>query len=79
MTDVTAKVRCTSKTISSYGSAGAASFKFNVNYSDGRNKAWAQATPTLSLDIAVNNGELFEVGKGYTLTFSLDEDGEATA
>lgn len=70
MADVTAKVKCTSKTI--YGATGA-HFKFSVDYADGRNKAWAQATPTLSLEISVANADLFEVGKPYTLTFSADE------
>lgn len=71
MNAVTAKVKCTSKTI--YVGGTGAQFKFSVDYSDGRNKSWAQATPTLSLDMTVNNADLFEVGKPYTLTFTADE------
>jgi hypothetical protein len=71
MAQVTAKVRCNSKKI--WGSTGA-SFEFGVDYADGRNKAWAQATPSLSVNIAVNDGELFEVGRPYTLTFTADDE-----
>lgn len=70
MAQVTAKVRCNSMKI--WGDTGA-SFEFGVDYADGRNKAWAQATPTLSVNITVKDGDLFEVGKPYTLTFELDE------
>jgi len=70
---VTAKVFCSSKTIHSSTSFGA-SFKFQVNYSDGRNKEWAQATPSLSLEISVKDSNMFEVGRGYTLTFEPDTD-----
>lgn len=70
---VTAKVFCSSKTVYSTGSGGA-QFRFQVNYTDGRNKEWAQATPTLSVDMSVNNADMFEVGKGYTLTFEPDDE-----
>lgn len=70
---VTAKVFCSSKTIYSQGMPGA-QFRFQVNYSDGRNKEWAQSTPTLSLEISVKDAEMFEVGQGYTLTFAPDTD-----
>lgn len=71
---ITAKVFCSSKTIYSHTPGGGASFRFNVDYSDGRNKEWAQSTPTLSLEMAVKNADMFEVGKGYTLTFEPDAD-----
>lgn len=70
MANVTAKVRCNSKKI--WNSTGAA-FEFGVDYADGRNKAWSQATPSLSLSISVNDSDMFEVGQAYTLTFSADE------
>lgn len=68
---VTAKVFCSSKSIYATKSAGA-TFRFTVNYADGQNKAWAQATPTLSLEMAVNDESMFEVGESYTLTFERD-------
>lgn len=71
MTQVTAKVKCNSKKI---WSASGAAFEFGVDYADGRNKAWAQATPTLSLNISVNDADLFEVGRAYTLTFAVDDE-----
>lgn len=73
MTNVTAKVRCNTKKV--WGGVGA-QFEFGVDYADGRNKEWAQSTPSLSLNISVNNENMFEVGRSYTLTFSTDEDGE---
>lgn len=71
MAQVTAKVRCNSKKI--WGETGAA-FEFGVDYADGRNKAWSAATPTLSVNITVKDADLFEVGKPYTLTFSVDDE-----
>jgi len=71
MAQVTAKVKCTSKKI--WGSEGA-SFEFGVDYADGRNREWAQATPTLSVSISVKNADQFEVGKPYTLTFTPDDE-----
>jgi hypothetical protein len=71
MAQVTAKVKCNSKKI--WGSEGAA-FEFGVDYADGRNKAWAAATPTLSVNISVKDANLFEVGKAYTLTFTVDDE-----
>ena len=68
---ITAKVFCSSKTVYKGGNGGA-QFKFAVDYQDGRNKEWAQATPTLSLDMSVNREDMFEVGKSYTLTFTPD-------
>lgn len=71
MAQVTAKVRCNSMKI--WGDTGA-SFEFGVDYADGRNKAWAQATPSLSVNISVNDSSLFQVGRPYTLTFTLDDE-----
>jgi len=71
MAQVTAKVRCNSKKI---WSETGATFEFGVDYADGRNKAWAQATPSLSVSIAVKDAEMFEVGRSYTLTFTVDDE-----
>lgn len=71
MSDITAKVKCNTKK-EWYGTPGAA-FEFVPDYADGRNKEWASATPTLALNISVKDGEMFEVGKSYTLTFSEGE------
>jgi hypothetical protein len=45
---------------------------FAPDYSDGRNKEWASATPALSLTMTVKEkvAKLFEVNNYYTLTFS---------
>lgn len=71
---VTAKVYCASKSLSASKGAStqSAQVSFAVDYSDGRNKEWAQATPWLELKMGVKDASLFELGKSYTLTF--DED-----
>lgn len=71
MASVTAKVLCISKTI--YATSGPASFTFQANYADARNKEWADATPQLELKITVADGTLFEAGKHYTLTFDSED------
>lgn len=70
---VTAKVKLASMTDAGYGEVKA--LAFYADYADGRNKVWAAATPTLSLQMTVNPeaATLFEAGKAYTLTFDLDE------
>jgi hypothetical protein len=47
---------------------------FAPDYTDGRNAAWAAATPALNLDMNVKAevAGQFEVGKSYTLTFTED-------
>ena len=77
---VTAKVYCNSKTLGASMGATApsgAQVTFTCDYSDGRNKEWAQATPWLDLKMSVKDADLFELGKSYTLTF--DEDVPAPA
>ena len=71
---VTAKVYCSSKSLSASKGASTqtAQVSFAVDYSDGRNKEWAQATPWLELKMGVKDASLFELGKSYLLTF--DED-----
>lgn len=69
---ITAKVRCTSK-IETPG--GGALLSFHPDYQDGRNSDWAQATPSLSLSMTVNEdaAEHFEQGQAYTLTFERND------
>lgn len=69
---ITAKVTCGRKIIFTSDGTGSAAFTFYADYADGRNKEWAAATPTLQLDITVKNGDLFQVGKHYTLTFEQE-------
>lgn len=71
MSKVTAKVYCSQKTLTSYNPHGAM-FKFAVNYSDGKNKAWAESTPSLDFTMTVKTSDMFEVGKEYTVTFDDD-------
>lgn len=49
---------------------------FTPDYADGRNKEWADATPTLSLQMVVKGGvaEHFKPGNAYTLTFTPDDE-----
>ena len=72
---VTAKVFCSGKSFSASKGAGpsGASVTFACDYADGRNKEWAQYTPSLSLTMQVKNPDLFELGRAYTLTFTPDE------
>lgn len=69
---ITAKVKVSGKT-----EAGEyTSLHFQPDYQDERNKAWAVATPALSLSMNVKAavGEHFEQGEAYTLTFEKSED-----
>jgi hypothetical protein len=72
MTAVTAKVLVSQKSESEYGT----NLSFYADYADGRNKAWAVATPNLSMTMTVLPavGDLFEQGAHYTLTFTPTED-----
>jgi len=49
---------------------------FMPDYQDGRNKEWAEATPSLSLSMNVLNSvaERFDVGQAWTLTFTPSEE-----
>lgn len=72
---ITAKVTLGSKTLSAGGHVG---LSFYADYSDGRNKEWASATPNLDLKMTVNSqvGDLFEVGTPYVLTFEKEVNSE---
>lgn len=75
--NVTAKVTLSSKQTTGEGTAyEAVMLGFMPDYADGRNKAWAIATPSLSLNMTVKPdvAEHFRQGAAYTLTFSPDED-----
>jgi hypothetical protein len=73
---VTAKVVCQNKTETGEGAARQATVAFAPDYADGRNKAWAAATPSLSLTMTLNGeaADLFEAGKAYTLNFVESTD-----
>lgn len=73
---ITAKVRCTSKLIMGSGEYRTVTVGFQPDYHDGRNKAWAAATPTLELKMGLKEevANRFELDKAYTLTFSEEED-----
>ena len=71
MTDITAKVKCTKMT--QWGT-DEATFTFDADYQDGRNKAWAKYTPSLTVNITVKDNAMFQIGKPYTLTFTLNEE-----
>lgn len=72
-TAVTARVVCSNKgEDTSYGTA----VTFSADYADGRNAAWAAATPALSLTMTLM-GEVadnFTPGGRYTLTFTETDD-----
>jgi len=73
---VTAKVIVTSASVQTDDDTGApvhGRVTFGPDYADGRNKAWAYATPGLNLDMTLNGdvAGAFELGKRYTL--SIDE------
>jgi hypothetical protein len=71
-TAVTAKVRIQNKTEFKEHTT----LTFYADYADGRNKEWAYATPSLSVQMTVRPevGQHFEQGKAYTLTFTPSED-----
>lgn len=73
---VTAKVTCTGKS-AGYGDSVALSFQ--PDYADGRNAAWAAATPSLSLSMTVKGdvANEFEQGARYTLSFEPSEKVES--
>ena len=69
---VTAKIICSSVTTYMGGQAG---LKFQPDYQDGRNKEWAQSTPTLdySMTVKAEVATLFKPGKSYTVTFEENQ------
>ena len=73
---VTAKVLCTSKNHLGETDDSGASLSFGADYADDRNKAWAEATPSISLSMTVNAQAAthFAAGKAYTLTFEEQDD-----
>lgn len=70
---VTAKVRCTFLETPGGGGPGTTTVQFAPDYTDGRNKEWAAATPALTLQMTVKDPGLFESGADYTLTFEREE------
>jgi hypothetical protein len=79
MSDITAKVLCTTK-LEQHGHDGA-TFEFGPNYNDpsGKNAEWAQYTPTFYLKLSVKEGSMFKVGQAYTLTFREDVNAAQTS
>jgi hypothetical protein len=77
---ITAKVRLASKVQSGADDDPnrTAQLTFAADYTDGRNKEWAAATPALSLVMTVRGdvADRFEPGRAFTLTF--DEDAPAS-
>ena len=71
--NVTAKVKVGAKTV--IAGQDSTTLSFYPDYADGRNKAWAAATPSLSLTMTVKNdvAACFTEGVAYTLTFTPDE------
>lgn len=73
--EVTAKVRCNS--IEKWSPVDDVyAVAFGPDYGEAgneKNKAWAYATPSLSLTMTVKDGSLFEQGKSYTLTFTPED------
>lgn len=70
---ITAKVICSNKQEYPATESGGrqAAVTFLPDYQDGRNKEWASATPSLNLQMTLNDqaADLFETGKRYTLQF----------
>lgn len=48
---------------------------FGANYDNGKNQEWAHATPSLNFTMTVKKsvGDMFTVGKHYTVSFTEDE------
>lgn len=71
---ITAKVYCGSKVETGDGVQRQAVVTFFPDYGDGRNKAWALNTPTLTLNMTLKGdaADLFETGAAYTLRFEAD-------
>jgi hypothetical protein len=72
---LTAKVRVERTVATGSGSA----VYLTADYADGRNKEWADATPSMNVSATVKNSvaEHFPAGQRFTLTFTpVDEDDE---
>lgn len=74
MSGFTAKVRLTHKSDTS-----PVSLSFMPDYAEGRNAAWAAATPSLSLSMTVKDeiAAGLEVGTNFTLTFEPEQPEQA--
>jgi hypothetical protein len=72
MTDITAKIKVSSKTPNIDGQTN---LNFSPDYAANRNKEWAKFTPTFRLAMVVVDSvaEHFTVGDAYTLTFTKDD------
>lgn len=72
---ITAKVQCNLKQSYTVGEQSYSTIGFCPDYTDGRNKEWANATPSLDLRMTVKGdvANQFEPGKKYTLQF-IDEE-----
>lgn len=68
-----AKVKLSSKMTTG---TDAVRLAFYADYSDGRNKEWAVATPSLSIDMTVKPevAERLTAGQAYTLTFEENNE-----
>lgn len=69
---VTARVVCSSVTAFQ---SGRTTVKFQADYQDGRNKEWADSTPSLefAMSLAPSAAHLFEAGKKYAVTFEENQ------
>lgn len=74
MAQVTAKVRCHSKTISGTGENRQVLVKFAADYNDGRNKEWSLYTPSLDFSMSLKGdvADRFELEGSYLVTFDDD-------
>ncbi len=72
---VTAKVKMGAKTHPGHSGQGSTTLSFYPDYADGRNQAWAAATPSLHLTMTVKDeiATHFTENAAYTLTFTPDE------
>jgi hypothetical protein len=73
---ITAKIRCTGKTVTGEGDNRCAQVSFGPDYAEGRNVQWALATPHLALSMTLNAAasDLFERSASYTLVFEPERE-----
>lgn len=78
MPEVTAKVTLSNKQTPGWSGAGSTSLTFTPDYQDGRNKAWATATPGLNLTMTVKDevAEHFDLHGKYTLVFQPTDESD---
>jgi hypothetical protein len=71
---ITAKVKLMTR--DQHVAGGQVSLTFVADYQDDRNKAWAEATPALSVSMTVKAdvAEEFQQGDAFTLTFEKAVD-----